>query len=178
MASASTIRSHVLRERTAAHSVHLLTASSGYAVQRHALREPAAGQSMAEFFQEALNNQWLRVDIPESMRHLKADAFGLLPQTSFVQYLEWRHSLNPVRFDRVHPNIGPMIERSEIIRTAMLHPPIVGPAITPVIGPQTIVPPPPKVPEPGTATIAAVMIGSAAFARRWSKARARRQAQD
>jgi hypothetical protein len=144
-------------------------------IRSHALRVPKAGQSTAEFFQEALNNHWLRVDIPARMRHLHADAIGLLPNTVFVQYLEWRHSLNPVRFDQVHPNIGPMIEHDLIVRAALNPPPIVGPFTLPVVGVQTLNPPPgtgPVVPEPGTLTIALVMIGSAAFARR----RARRHA--
>jgi PEP-CTERM motif len=154
----------------------LTTASaSGSTIKSYAHHAPRRGQSTAEYFQEALQNHWRHIDIPASARHLKADANGLLPQTSFVAYLEWRHSLNPVRFDRFHPNIGPMIERDIIIRTALNTPPIIGPSITPLTGPQTLEHPPhyPSVPEPSTAVIALVMIGSAAFARRWSRAHRR-----
>jgi hypothetical protein len=75
---------------------------------------------------------------------------GILVPTAFVEYLAWRRSLDPTRFDQFHPAVG--AELGQL--------------------PQTITPPPggtgggggtppPSTPEPGSLLIAAVLIGSA-----------------
>jgi hypothetical protein len=75
---------------------------------------------------------------------------GILVPTAFVEYLAWRRSLDPARFDQFHPVVG-----SELGQL-----------------PQTITPPPggtsggggtppPSTPEPGSLLIAAVLIGGA-----------------
>ena len=147
--------------------------AAAQAARSYVLREPRAGESTVEFFTQALNNHWLHVDIPVSMRHLEAEANGLLPDTVFVEYLKWRHDLNPVRFDFYHPKVGPMIERDEILRASLSPKVIVEPTAPPPNLGQTLTPPPhcPNIPEPGTATIAVVMLAAAALARRWAQRR-------
>jgi len=44
--------------------------------------------------------------------HYQAE-HGVLPPTPMWRALERRHDLDPARFDRWHPNVGLMIERSE-----------------------------------------------------------------
>src|SRR5262249_15542672 len=60
-----------------------------------------------------------------------------------VEYLMWRRSLAPERFDRFHPRIGPMLQA--LIPAA---------TTTPVTTPQTqqISPPPLSASDPGTTT--------------------------
>jgi len=66
-------------------------------------------------------------------RLLTPDAAGRLPDSSVIDYLQWRRSLNPTRFDRFHPFIGSMLETDRI---AQLAPPIpippTGPGIPPI----------------------------------------------
>jgi hypothetical protein len=117
--------------------------------------------SLEAYFRQALAKHSLRVRIPSQLRALRADANGLLPETAFVEYLRWRHSLNPERFDRVHPKIGPMIEHDTVLRTAMLRPP------SPTPFPQVLtIDSTTRVPEPSAGFIALVLIASGAWARR------------
>jgi hypothetical protein len=67
-----------------------------------------------------------------------------------IDYLEWRRDLNPARFDRYHPFLGPRLGR--LVPPVVLAPltgvptdPVVEPPITP-LAPLTI--PPLSVPEP------------------------------
>jgi hypothetical protein len=90
---------------------------------------------------------------------------GLLVETPFVEYLSWRRSLAPARFDYYHPIIGPEL--------GLLKPP------TPTSTSTSTSTPTPSgttrggggkpvnpvlqstVPEPGSILIAVVMVGSA-----------------
>lgn len=98
---------------------------------------------------------------------------GLLPQNPMIAYLKARRALNVVRFDRYHPTLGPMLALDDDLRS------VPGSLDTRpgTAAPQVAIPPPSPpdkivrfaaqtVPEPGTATIALVLIGSAALARR------------
>jgi len=89
---------------------------------------------------------------------------GQIVDTPFVDYLVWRRNLNPARFDRYHPFIGPALGR-------LLPPP--SPPKNPNPAPGQIDPPitPPRpqvgTPEPGTISIAVVLTGIAwAYRRR------------
>ena len=44
---------------------------------------------------------------------------GLLPTTPYLNYVRWRHSLDPARFDHYHPGWGPAIERDAAIRATL-----------------------------------------------------------
>ncbi|HEV3122529.1 MAG TPA: hypothetical protein VGY53_11530, partial [Isosphaeraceae bacterium] len=54
----------------------------------------------------------LNVKIPSGI-HLHL-VNGLLPDTPLVEYLRWRRSLNPARFDFYHPNVGPMLAQDAL----------------------------------------------------------------
>lgn len=45
-----------------------------------------------------------------------APVHGLLPLNSYYNYLRWRRSLAPKRFDHYHPNIGPLLAKDAEIR--------------------------------------------------------------
>ena len=86
--------------------------------------------------------------IPEGLILPKEN--GVLVPTPFVEYLAWRRSLDPARFDQYHPIVGPELGQL----------------------PQTITPPPGgtstgggvpplNTPEPGSLMIAAMLIGAA-----------------
>jgi hypothetical protein len=112
------------------------------------------------YYQVALRNHWMNVQVPRVvLRSLQPGADGLLPQSSLVEYLQWRHGLSPIRFDRYHPFLGPMLERDQLRRFLTTPPSL---AIVPptrqtgidalLIPPSTQSPqlliPPPQVPEP------------------------------
>jgi len=42
---------------------------------------------------------------------------GLLPDTPFYNYMRWRRSLNPARFDHYHPNLGPALAEDALLRS-------------------------------------------------------------
>lgn len=67
---------------------------------------------------------------------------GQLVETPFVDYLFWRRSLNPARFDHYHPVVGPEL--------GLLLPPPTNP--TPVPVGLTISGPPPFNPQPEIGT--------------------------
>jgi hypothetical protein len=80
---------------------------------------------------------------------------GKLIDTPFVDYLEWRRSLDPSRFDLNHPNIA-----SEL---AQFVPPAVSVPAGDTTGGGTthpFKPTPQNLPEPGTFWIAVTLIGA------------------
>lgn len=131
------------------------------------------------YYQAALRYHWTNVRVPlVVVRSLRPGADGLLPRSSLVEYLEWRHGLNPARFDRYHPFLGPLLERDSWLRS--LIPPTTLTVVPPtrqtgidslVIPPPTSPPdtqspelliPPPQVPEPATLWIGLALAGIAA----------------
>jgi hypothetical protein len=111
--------------------------------------------------------------ITAGVRMAMAQALGSAnPRLSpWVQYLLWRQSLNPARFDRWHPQMVPFLSNlppvknvcpcpcttctpSKPIKPQQHH----GPGKTP--SPGTILPPGPTVPEPNTLLISVALIGS------------------
>jgi len=88
------------------------------------------------FFARALQNRSVRgVPRPQGLRMLLTpDNQGRLPDSSVIDYLHWRRSLNPTRFDRHHPFIGPMLEDDRIVD--------IGNPVPPPDSPQAPLPPP------------------------------------
>lgn len=81
----------------------------------------------------------------------------------FVQYLTWRRSLNPARFDHWHPFLGPRIHEL-LPHLPHVSRPSVSPHERPPLHPEPQVIPP--VPEPDTILIAMALIGSGVW---WRK---------
>ena len=73
---------------------------------------------------------------------------GQLPDTRVWRMLEFRHDLNPARFNFFHPNIGRMIERQDTPTPLPppaeqgLNPPPVDPPLTPPVEQEIVDPPP------------------------------------
>jgi hypothetical protein len=136
-----------------------------------------------QFYRVALQRHQ-SVAVPYRLRTLQAHD-GLLPETPFIEYLRWRRSLNPSRFDVWHPHMGRLLETDRIIRSQVFTPPITSnpPAVDaqpPIHVPRPdepqILPPGTSVPEPSTALMGLTMIGALAA---WQRARRlREQASD
>lgn len=125
--------------------------------------ESPAGGPLAGYFRWALQNQVLRVNVPRALRGLQPQANGQLPNWAFVDYLSWRRSLNPTRFDLNHPNLAQML----VYRPTS--PPICPPCPcepTGPVRPQTQTPEPPQIPEPSSALIALTLLGAGVWAHR------------
>jgi hypothetical protein len=84
---------------------------------------------------------------------------GALVETPFVDYLYWRRSLNPARFDHYHPNIGPALGQLTPPTTAVPGSTTTG---TPPINPQ----PQNGVPEPASLPLALSLVGAGLWWRR------------
>jgi hypothetical protein len=150
----------------------VLTAAPAGAAPIKAHRTPAVRSAAVDrweaYFRQALRAQSLRVTVPQALRNLRADSNGLLPQTAFVRYLQWRRSLNPRRFDLYHPRMGPLIGRDQIIRNTIT-PQVITP---PKTNPQPQPLEPPKVPEPSSLAIAGCLVAAAWAGRRRRGSRA------
>jgi MYXO-CTERM domain-containing protein len=121
----------------------------------------------------------LNVKIPSGI-HLHLTN-GLLPDTPLVEYLRWRRSLDPARFDHYHPNVGPMLAEDALTRMSLLNPPPnLGQVVNPPGTPPPPVPVPPlppnppdaKVSEPSSALLGLVLAGAAGWLRRRAHSRA------
>lgn len=136
----------------------------------------AAGGPFADYFRWALQTQTLQVAVPQMLRNLQPASNGQLPAWAFVDYLRWRRSLNPARFDYYHPRVGQMLQWEPPIPQG--NPP---PTTTPPVDPQgqnprppvtppPVIPPPeeppPVIPEPSTALIMASLFAAGWWARR------------
>lgn len=102
-------------------------------------------------------SEWASISPPPITARIKRDiaqAVASPDPTSnvWVQYLHWRRDLNPARFDRWHPSLGPFIAHLAFPST---------PSVGPVIHPQ-----PQTIPEPATITLALGLIGVGAWCRR------------
>ncbi len=107
------------------------------------------------YFARALAQRTTTVQGPNAVRILSAFS-GNLPDSPFVDYLRWRRSLNPSRFDHYHPGLGSLLEEGNVSVT-------VDPPVVPPIKPE--------VPEPSTWLLGAVLAvaGIGAHRRaRWS----------
>jgi hypothetical protein len=150
---------------------------------RHPLVRARAEPTAETYFARALRNQWRHVDVPPTLRLLRAPD-GLLPDTAFVRYLRWRRELHTARFDRWHPRVAAMMIRDAQLRGAAVLPPSLPPS-PPPIQPRSEAPtlpsPPPvdqetTIPEPASLLMAIVLAGSVALARRRTLGRGPRPA--
>ncbi|MEW4566436.1 hypothetical protein AB1L88_01085 [Tautonia sp. JC769] len=107
-----------------------------------------AFQRQEAFFARALEQGMTRVPRPQFLDVLLVpDVSGLLAESSTLDYLRWRRNLNPTRFDRNHPFIGPALERDRLVRNQS---PIPMPPVTVPTDPGVPIIPPttPQVPGP------------------------------
>jgi hypothetical protein len=108
------------------------------------------------------NDAWLlHLSLPTGI-HLHL-VNGVLPDTPLVEYLTWRRSLDPTRFDHWHPNVGPLIAESALNQQ------------DPDQG-QTVTPPPNnpggnQVSEPSAALVGIALGAAAGWLRRKALAR-------
>jgi hypothetical protein len=129
-------------------------------------------ESIQAYFRHALRVHSLHVHAAahDSVRAMHT-INGLLQESPLVDYLRWRRSLNPARFDRFHPHIGHTISVDQQIRHSLAHaptmlPPPAPPSFNP--RPQDLTPPAcHTTPEPSGWVIATAMLAAAAWARRF-----------
>lgn len=144
-----------------------------------AVMQTAMARRVDNYFRRALEARSTRATRQPGMQYfLVANEDGVLEDNSVVQYLTWRRSLNPTRFDTYHPMIGGMIRRSQLASVPPTLPQVPstgGETPTPtgtlppiVIGrdPSTQVP----IPEPGTLAIGLVLAGSCVWVHRRQRA--------
>jgi hypothetical protein len=120
-------------------------------------RYTRAEQRLSQYYAQALATQRLNVFVPAVLRNIQSEK-GLLHESSFVAYLQWRRSLAPSRFDFYHPGLGrAIITDHQIRQTVVQPPPIIPTPINPAPGEIT---PPPSVatPEPSSMLIAGLMV--------------------
>jgi hypothetical protein len=138
------------------------TAATANSVMTQAL------QANSVYFRNALQTRSLQVSIPRNLRGLRPMSDGTLPDSTFVDYLRWRWSLNPVRFAQYHPSVSRMILQDLQIRQLaqqvpqIVNPPGVKPSV--ITNPQTVTPP--AVPEPSSLAILTLLFGASLWARR------------
>lgn len=170
-------RARLIAERVAAQRALLggdsgATRSLQAAAQEGAIRlrqasilDSEAFRRQEAFYARALQAGMTRVPRPQFLDVLLTpDASGLLPESSTIDYLRFRRGINQARFDRVHPFIGPILERDRIVRTQVPipMPPVVPeiptiPPVTPQTPPGPILGggrPSPQVPIPEPSTLA------------------------
>lgn len=99
---------------------------------------------------------WSHLHDPPINQGIRAMMIQALRQSDpytnpFTQFLLWRRNLNPIRFDRWHPVLGPLLQN--------LPPPTTPTKPPPTIAPQTI-------PEPKTWLMSVVLIGTGVWWRR------------
>lgn len=132
----------------------------------------AAVEHWEGYYRQALATRSTNVEVPIFLRSLRLQSNGMLPESSFVTYLRWRRTLHPRRFDANHPNVARMLIQDELVRQTVR--PIVPPVVPPVV-PRTTNPrpqplEPPRVPEPSSLALAAVLLGAGAWWRRRAQA--------
>ncbi|HWE40375.1 MAG TPA: PEP-CTERM sorting domain-containing protein [Isosphaeraceae bacterium] len=88
------------------------------------------------------------------LEHLCAPINGLLPETPYINYLRWRRSLNPPRFDHYHPQIGHLLATDQTLRAAMPPGPVVQPTSASTAPASQVILPPRTIPNlaPGSLT--------------------------
>jgi hypothetical protein len=132
----------------------------------HHLLPGHATYSLEAYFQHALTTHSLHVHGPMWWRILHPDR-GLLPETPFVRYLDWRRGLHPVAFARFHPRLNEILRLDQQIRAVVYRTPLIQPQpgpTTPQTFPQQLAPPP-QTPEPSSWLIAVLLAGGLAWAR-------------
>ncbi|MHC5539356.1 hypothetical protein ACYOEI_14150 [Singulisphaera rosea] len=101
---------------------------------------------------------WAHLHDPPINQGIRAMMIQALRQSDpltnpFTQFLLWRRNLNPIRFDRWHPVLGPLLQNLPPPQTSTSTPP------PPNLAPQTI-------PEPRTWLMSVMLIGTGVWWRR------------
>lgn len=143
------------------------------------------GSYWDRYFARALQMHSLRVQGPNALRVLSVAPAAQLSSSAFVDYLLWRRSLNPVRFDHYHPYLAPMLQQPQNSGTTLPATSVTPGVVIPPIAPTPVIPPtnppdtpptppipPSQVPEPSTILIASGMVVAAVAGRRWARANA------
>lgn len=139
------------------------------AVHARALVRAERADPWGGYWQSALRQHRMHVQGPRALSILSVSPERTVPDSPFVEYLQWRRGRNVRRFDLVHPAIARMFRTVEIARL-----PALATTPSPSSSPTVTVSAagdlnPPQVPEPSSGLIALLMIGSAAAARRWAR---------
>jgi hypothetical protein len=132
------------------------------------------------YFAHALQVRSLRVQGPPALMVLSAAPAAQVSNSAFVDYLLWRRSLNPARFDFYHPFLAPILIQTQVpqppnipsLPGSLLPPTTVIPSTVPPDSPPDTPPPPPQVPEPSSWLVLLGMFTAAVAARRWARAHA------
>lgn len=134
-------------------------AASPIRSHRHIVTEAQLGPRWRAFLAGGPSRWALRPSpaIPTGLV-LTYNSLGQIVDTPLAEYLKWRRSLNPTRFDRYHPYIGPPLAQT------LVPPPLTPtPTPTPPINPQPQIP---GVPEPASLLVGVVLMVAAATWRR------------
>ncbi|CAN5897957.1 hypothetical protein BH23PLA1_BH23PLA1_34760 [soil metagenome] len=122
-----------------------------------------------DYFARALRQQRTDVQRPPNLfGMLSATEDGLLPDTPIVEYLRWRRSRAPRRFDLNHPGLAPILWNDEAARLARRPPALAAlPALPgePNLSPTLSIAQVP-IPEPSTLVIALAIVSSMAWRQR------------
>lgn len=123
------------------------------------------GSAWAHFL-EGGPTRWAAVQSPRFPSGLLLPTTnGQLIDTPFVDYLDWRRSLNPRRFDHYHPFIGPAL--GNLIPPTNLTTPIPPPSSISSAGEPSVNPAPQiGTPEPGSLAMSLTLIGAGILWRR------------
>lgn len=136
--------------------------------RRVAARQERRMERIDAYFARALATHRTAITIPAGATRLFGpQADGLLPDCAFWDYMRWRRSFVPARFDYYHRRIGKMLRWDELVRNCACNCPGTNP---PAVSPETITPPPPTVPEPSGFVVGLVLLGAGA----WGRSRTRR----
>ena len=105
------------------------------------IRNPAHFDSMFPKFGPALGTD---IAIRVAMAYPNDPVNGLLPNTPFINYLRWRRSLDPARFDHYHPQWAQQLQNDANLRANLPPTPPTGPPQGPPTqpAPQVIIPSP------------------------------------
>jgi len=105
------------------------------------VRNPVGFDAMFPKFGPALGND---IAIRVAMAYPTDPVNGVLPNTPFINYLRWRRSLDPARFDHYHPQWAKQLATDASIRAGLPPTPPSGPPPAPPTSPapQIITPSP------------------------------------
>lgn len=149
---------------------------------------PTTPSYFARTFWPSDTPSFTRSYTPDFSRRVSATAFtpntaaatvapAAFVDSPYFQYLLWRRSLNPARFDYYHPRLGPLLESitqlpQEVFPPLIppVTPPVTPPPITPTI---PVIPVTPQVPEPSTLLIG-LMLGAGGLWARHVRGKAKR----
>lgn len=143
------------------------------ALSTRAIALAALDRRTVAYYERALSQRWTTGGRQPGMwRFLVADSSGRLGDNAVVSYIQWRRSLNPIRFAQFHPLMVRALDRDRVARTLPVVPtvPVIPtvPTLPPVVIPPTTIPVPqvPAVPEPGTLVIGMLMAAAGVIAHR------------